>query len=178
MRSPRTGSCSDPARTWTCSPTGNAAPDFPTAVDAVIAAYQTDGLDVDVDLRLDTFARLHVADPNSPDQQHRVELVANWRARPPVQMDIGPVLHPDDVMAGKMDALYNRAAARDFLDVDAAITGGRYTLDQLCDLALQADAGFDQTLFAAMLARIDRLDDEDFTEYGICAEHVSALRGR
>jgi hypothetical protein len=81
-------------------------------------------------------------------------------------------------MAGKMDALYNRAAARDFLDVDAAITGGRYTLDQLCDLAHQADAGFDRTLFAAMLARIDRLDDEDFTEYGISAEHVTALRGR
>jgi hypothetical protein len=36
-----------------------------------------------------------------------VELVANWRAQPPVQMDIGPVLHPDDVMAGKMDALYS-----------------------------------------------------------------------
>lgn len=44
--------------------------------------------------------------------------MANWRAQPPVQMDIGPVLHADDVMAGKMDALYNRAAARDFLDVD------------------------------------------------------------
>lgn len=78
-------------------------------------------------------------------------------------MDIGPVLHPDDVMAGKMDALYNRAAARDFLDIDAAITTGRYTLDHLCRLAREADAGFDRQLFAAMLGRIDRLDDEDFT---------------
>jgi hypothetical protein len=152
--------------------------DFPTAVDAVIAAYQAEGLVVRVDLRLDTFARLYVSEPDSPDHQHRVELVANWRAQPPVQMDIGPVLHPDDVMAGKMDALYNRAAARDFLDVDAAITSGRYTLNQLCDLAYQADAGFDPRLFAAMLARIDRLDDEDFTEYGISAEQVAALRSR
>jgi predicted nucleotidyltransferase component of viral defense system len=39
-------------------------------------------------------------------------------------MDIGPVLHANDVMAGKMDALYNRAAARDVLDIDAAITSG------------------------------------------------------
>jgi predicted nucleotidyltransferase component of viral defense system len=61
-------------------------------------------------------------------------------------MDVGPVLHPDDVMARKMDALYNRAAARDFLDTDAAITSGRYTLVQLCDLAYQADAGFDRQL--------------------------------
>jgi Nucleotidyl transferase AbiEii toxin, Type IV TA system len=93
-------------------------------------------------------------------------------------MDIGPVLHPDDVMAGKMDALYNRAAARDFLDVDTAITSGRYTLDQLCDLAHQADAGFDRRLFAAMLARIDRLDDEDFTGYDVDADYIAALRGR
>jgi len=152
--------------------------DFPTAVDEVIAAYRADGLDVQVDLRLDTFARLHITDPGQPDRQHRVELVANWRAQPPVQMDVGPVLHPDDVMAGKMDALYNRAAARDFLDVDAAITSGRYTLDQLCDLAHDADAGFDRQLFAAMLGRIDRLDDEDFTEYGVGLEYVAVLRQR
>jgi len=152
--------------------------DFPTAVDDVIAAYRTEGLDVQVDLRLDTFARLYVTDPNEPDRQHRVELVSNWRTQPPVQMDIGPVLHPDDVMAGKMDALYNRAAARDFLDIDAALTSGRYTLDQLCELAHDADAGFDRQLFAGMLGRIDRLDDEDFTEYGVGPEHVAGLRQR
>ncbi|MFF5084067.1 nucleotidyl transferase AbiEii/AbiGii toxin family protein [Actinoplanes sp. NPDC000266] len=106
--------------------------DFPTAVDVV-------------DLRLETFA---------PNQQHRVELVANWRAQPPVEMQIGPVLHPDDVMAGKMDALYNRAAARDFIDIDAAITRGRYTGEQLCALASEADAGFDRRFFAQMLGMI------------------------
>jgi hypothetical protein len=152
--------------------------DFPSAVDEVIAAYQAEGLDVQIDLRLDTFARLHVSDLNEPGRQHRVELVANWRAQPPVQMDIGPVLHPDDVMAGKMDALYNRAAARDFLDIDAAITSGRYTLDHLCQLARDADAGFDRQLFAAMLGHIDRLDDQDFTEYGASPEHVAGLRQR
>lgn len=79
-------------------------------------------------------------------------------------MDIGPVLHPDHVMAGKMDALYNRAAARDFLDIDAAISSGRYTLEHLCKLAHDADAGFDRQLFAAVLGRIG---DKDFTEYAI-----------
>jgi hypothetical protein len=152
--------------------------DFPVAVDAVIAAYEAEGFNVQIDLRLDTFARLHLTDPQTPDHQHRVELVANWRAQPPVRMEIGPVLHPDDVMAGKMDALYNRAAARDFLDIDAAITSGRYTLNQLCDLAHDADAGFDRQLFATMVARIDRLDDEDFTEYGIRTETIGALRNR
>ncbi|MEV1143716.1 nucleotidyl transferase AbiEii/AbiGii toxin family protein [Micromonospora sp. NPDC049799] len=65
--------------------------DFPTAVDEVITAYRAEGFRVDIDLRLDTFARLHVADPTHPDQQHRVELVANWRAQPPA-MVTNPIL--------------------------------------------------------------------------------------
>jgi hypothetical protein len=52
--------------------------DFPTAVDAVIAAYEGEGFDVMVDLRLETFARLHVSQAANPERQHRVELVANW----------------------------------------------------------------------------------------------------
>jgi hypothetical protein len=67
--------------------------DFPTAVDEVIAAYRAESFDVQVDLRLVTFARLHVTDPDEPDRQHRVELVARRTLRP-VQMEIGPVLHP------------------------------------------------------------------------------------
>jgi hypothetical protein len=51
-------------------------------------------------------------------------------------------------------------------------------IDQLCDLAHHADAGFDRRVFATMLARIERLDDLDFTEYGVSAEHVAALRAR
>ena len=152
--------------------------DFPTAVDAVIAAYEGEGFDVVVDLRLETFARLHLSEAANPDQQHRVELVANWRALPPVEMQIGPVLHPDDVMAGKMDALYNRAAARDFIDIDAAITRGRYTPERLCTLASEADAGFDRQFFAQMLGMISRLDDQDFIDYGLKSAQVDAMRER
>lgn len=152
--------------------------DFPKAVDAVIAAYENEGFLVAIDLRLDTFARLHVSQDSSPDEQHRVELVANWRAQPPVEMQIGSVLHPDDVMAGKMDALYNRAAARDFLDIDAAIARGRYTPDELCTLAADADAGFDRQLFAQMLGSITRFDDQDFIDYGLEPNDVAAMRDR
>ena len=88
------------------------------------------------------------------------------------------MLHADDVMAGKMDALYNRAAARDFLDIDAAITVGRYTMDRLCELAETVDAGFDRAIFADMLRHIDRFDDEEFAQYGFAAAEVPALRAR
>jgi hypothetical protein len=152
--------------------------DFPAAVDEVIAAYAAAGYSVEVDHRTETFARLYLTDSATPTEQHRVELVANWRLLPPVQMDIGPVLHPDDVMAGKVDALYNRAAARDFLDIDAAITAGRYTLERLCQLAEAVDAGFDRSMFEQMLRYVQRFDDEDFAEYGISSDQVAALRVR
>jgi alkanesulfonate monooxygenase SsuD/methylene tetrahydromethanopterin reductase-like flavin-dependent oxidoreductase (luciferase family) len=37
---------------------------------------------------------------------------------------------------------------RDFLDVDAALICGRYTPEQLLELAAAADHGFDRLLFA------------------------------
>jgi hypothetical protein len=152
--------------------------DFPAAVDEVMAAYSAAGYHVVVDHRTDTFVRLHLGNPADSSAQYRVELVANWRMQPPVQMDIGPVLHADDVLAGKMDALYNRAAARDFLDIDAAIASGRYTIDRLCVLAETVDAGFDRAMFAGMLRHIERFDDEDFAEYGVTPADVVSLRAR
>ncbi|GAA3238044.1 nucleotidyl transferase AbiEii/AbiGii toxin family protein [Dactylosporangium siamense] len=152
--------------------------DFPAAVEVVIAAYVAAGYEVEVDHRTETFSRLYLTDPAERSEHHRVELVANWRSQPPVQMDIGPVLHADDVMAGKIDALYNRAAARDFLDIDAAIASERYTLERLCELAEAVDAGFDRAVFEQMLRSIVRFDDEDFAEYGVEPAAVSALRKR
>jgi hypothetical protein len=101
--------------------------DFTDAVQAVIGAYRDSGYQVEVAQQFETFARLSVLDIDQPDRPFKVELAANWRANPPVVMDIGPVLHSDDVVAGKMSALYTRAEPRDFLDVDAAVTSGRYT---------------------------------------------------
>jgi predicted nucleotidyltransferase component of viral defense system len=47
------------------------------------------------------------------------------------------VLHPDEVAADKTLALFGRAAARDLVDV--AALAERYTLPQLCELAVASD---------------------------------------
>ncbi len=133
---------------------------------------------MDIVEQFDTFARLEVRDADQPDRPFKVELAANWRAQPPVLMDIGPVLHADDVVAGKMSALYTRAEPRDFLDVDAAITTGRYSPEQLCDLAEQADAGFDRQVLAEVFALLARYPDRRFSAYGRTQEDIDALRAR
>lgn len=152
--------------------------EFDAAVDAVVDGYRDAGYTVEITQRFDTFARLMVADPAQPDHSYKVELAANWRALPPVLMDIGPVLHADDVVAGKMSALYTRAEPRDFLDVDAALTTGRYTRARLLELAEQADAGFERRILADLFAMLERYPDRRLAAYGADAAHISAMRER
>ncbi|MET7464262.1 hypothetical protein [Nonomuraea sp. NPDC005501] len=61
----------------------------------------------------------------------KVEMAVDWRAHPPVRLEIGPVLHQDDAVANKVAALYSQAEVRDFVDVDAVLRSGRYTMDEL-----------------------------------------------
>jgi hypothetical protein len=152
--------------------------DFAIAVDAVVDAYRAGGYTVEVTQRFETFARLAVTDPASPDRPHKVELAANWRSLPPVMMDIGPVLHINDVVAGKMSALFTRAEPRDFLDIDAALQTGRYTRRQLVELAEEADAGFDQRVLADLFAMLERYPDRRFAAYGTDPAHITAMRKR
>ncbi|WP_234337116.1 hypothetical protein [Streptomyces xylophagus] len=47
-----------------------------------------------------------------------MELVAEFLRHAPVPSELGPVLHRDDVAAGKTGALFTRAEVRDSIDVD------------------------------------------------------------
>ncbi|WP_406045814.1 nucleotidyl transferase AbiEii/AbiGii toxin family protein [Micromonospora sp. NBC_00898] len=152
--------------------------EFAAAVDAVVDGYRGGGYSVEVTQQFDTFARLAVIDPAHPEHPYKVELAANWRALPPVMMDVGPVLHADDVIAGKMSALYTRAEPRDFLDIDAALMTGRYTRAQLCELAEQSDAGFDRRILADLFGMLERYPDRRFAAYGAGPAHISEMRKR
>jgi hypothetical protein len=77
-----------------------------------------------------------------------------------------------------MSALFTRAEPRDFLDVDAAIVSGRYTREQLLDLAEQADAGFDRRLLAELFAMLPRYPDRRFAAYDADPDRVAAMRQR
>ncbi|GAA1834546.1 hypothetical protein GCM10009682_61090 [Luedemannella flava] len=152
--------------------------DFPAAVDAVIAALAAQGYTVTAVAHTETFARLLVATTDSPDDPDKMELSADWRAHPPVILDVGPVLHPDDAVANKMTALFGRAEARDFLDVDAALASGRYTRQRLVELAANADGGFDPILFADAIGSLAQRTDAEFADYEVTAQQISAVRRR
>jgi hypothetical protein len=149
--------------------------EFTSAVSAIIDAYVAAGLTVQTERRHDTFVRLTVSDG---ERTSKVELAVDVRANEPIHMTMGPVLHPDDAIASKMRALYSRALARDFIDIDAAVQSRRYDRDSLLHLAEQRDLGFDRKVFADALGQVDSLDPDDFADYGVTGQDLSDLRGR
>ena len=79
--------------------------------------------------------------------------------RPASESVAGPTFAPDELAGRKVIALFDRAAARDFVDVHAL--SRRFTKTQLLDLAREVDRGFDTRVFIDMLNQLDRYRDVD-----------------
>ena len=149
--------------------------DFETAAQAIVDAYLAAGLSVEAERRHDTFIRLTVSDGV---RTATVELGLDKRAKEPVRTSIGPVLHPDDAVTNKMRALYERANACDFIDIDAVLRSGRYDRSTLLQLAERSDITFDRGVFANALERSQLLDAGSFARYGLVGEDLNGLHHR
>lgn len=105
----------------------------------------------------------------------RLQLVRFNRHHSPVMMDIGPVLHIDDILGSKVVAMATRAEPRDYIDVAAALrTRAR---EHLLDLARQADPDIVDAEFADAMQRLDRLDDSVFSQlYGLTQDQIADIR--
>lgn len=148
--------------------------DFPSAVDAVMAALRRDNLTVTADPRNSSFARITVSTPDG--EATKLEMGVDWRAHEPQLLSIGPVLHPDDAVANKISALFGRAENRDYVDVGAILTSGRYTEEELLALAQEHDPGFDRIWFAEALADISSRPERVFHPYGLNPAQVATLK--
>ena len=87
------------------------------------------------------------------------------RLRPTVRLDLGSVLHLDDLAADKILALWGRAEVRDYIDVVALMQ--HYPKDHLLRLAAEKDPGFTIPTFRDALGAIRRFDPEDWNATGI-----------
>jgi hypothetical protein len=75
-----------------------------------------------------------------------------------------------------MEALFTRAEARDFIDIDAMVTSGRFSRNERQELAASRDAGFNLEVLADMLAVIDIYPDVEFFGYGLRADQIKQMR--
>lgn len=103
----------------------------------------------------------------------RLSLSRLDRRNSPIIMDVGPMMHLDDLVATKVAALVNRREVRDYIDVAAALQ--RYTVAQLLDLARRQDPGLDPDDITDAGRYLDRLDDKRFAYYGLVPEQIRAL---
>lgn len=117
------------------------------------------------------FARLEVrpdrGDPVGLDLSH------DYRMRPVVETELGRTLHPEELAADKVLALFGRAYARDFRDVDAL--AGRFGHRRLLHLAAEKDPGFSPEVFGQMMGRIEHLSAEDLQ---VPAGELDGMRAR
>ena len=156
------------------APIDRATHEMPDAAARIIASYEAAGYTVELAQQVPTYTRLNITD-STTGSQSKVELVAEFLHHPPVESELGPVLHRDDVAAGKTSALFARAEVRDAIDVDGLLRIG-YTRGQLIELAAQNDAGFDRLMFADALRRVQRYTDKQFAVYGLDAGAAAAVR--
>jgi hypothetical protein len=133
-----------------------------TAADALEAACIDSGWTIERVRDSATFRRVLVR------STHDAVLVDVAVDSPPLGVPtitaVGPTYPPKELAARKVLALFDRAEARDFVDVHAL--SQRFDLGQLLDLARQLDGGFTPTLLVEMLASHRRFTDEDFAELG------------
>lgn len=132
-----------------------------TAVQRLLPALRhalaEDGLQVATILEAQGFVRLEVTDGHGTCE---VDLSHDARLHAPEPLGDVWVLRLDELAADKTLALFGRAEARDFMDVDRLID--HYGTSRLLELASQKDAGFTPERFAESLRAIDRLQADDF----------------
>ncbi|GAA3286175.1 MULTISPECIES: nucleotidyl transferase AbiEii/AbiGii toxin family protein [Dactylosporangium] len=151
------------------------------AADAVCAALREAGYTVheeEADDLLELFAGFDQREFTVAGgaQTVRLSLSRLDRRHSPVMMDVGPVMHLEDLIATKVAALVNRREVRDYIDVAAAME--RYSVGELLELARRQDPALEFADVIAAGRYLDRLDDGRFAFYGLDAERIAALRGR
>jgi hypothetical protein len=105
----------------------------------------------------DTFTRMRVSKGN--DNVYLDFAIDSPPIRPPVVSFLGPVFDPLELAARKLLALFDRAAARDFVDV--FLLAQHFDRDIMLGLACDLDPGFNKGVFAEMLGSMKRYADHD-----------------
>lgn len=149
---------------------------FDTSLDRIIAALREHGYTVQTRHRQDGYAQLTIISRHGLSTD--MDLGVDWRAHPPVRLEVGPVLAIDDAVANKVGALFSRAETRDYLDVDAIRRSGRYRDDELLDLARQSDSGFDLEWFTKNLEHVDRIQPEEVRIYHVSPAQLAEVKQR
>lgn len=142
------------------------------AVDAVAGEFQAAavgrGWAVEIRRGSETFCRLVV----HGSEDLLVDIALDSRPlRPAAPSLAGPTFAPEELAGRKMLALFDRAEARDFVDVRTL--ADKYSRTQLLGWAEELDRGFDRAILADQFRSLARFADVDLP---ISPSRVAELR--
>jgi len=149
---------------------------FGSAVSAVVAELRSVGHSVDEIRRVEQFARLHLT--TAQGRFVEIDMGVDSREAEAVTLSLGPVLSLGDAVGNKVGALFSRAEARDYIDVDAIRTSGRFTDSELIDAAQSRDRGFEVGMFAKQIDGAQKLRLEQVERYRVSQSQLDAIKVR
>jgi Nucleotidyl transferase AbiEii toxin, Type IV TA system len=144
------------------------AGDVGRARDQLLAAAGRHGWDVRVVQDSDTFCRLLI---HGPDDLLVDLALDSAPGRPAMASIAGPTFAPAELAGRKVIALFDRVAARDFVDVFAL--SRRFSKTELLELAREVDAGFEIGVFVEMIGLLSRYRDVDLE---LADDNAAAVR--
>jgi len=123
----------------------------------VVSSLQQEGFEVEVRRSTRQFVRIVV---RGLDSETELDLGLDGRLFPLEQGEFSPVLASKELAVDKVLAVFGRAEARDFVDLNALEQF--FKLEDLFVLAAEKDRGFDIGVFADMTRRAFSLDPSEF----------------
>jgi hypothetical protein len=150
------------------------AEDMDRIAGAVGAALEARGRQVRIGAVTARTAQSAVTDPPTGEScALSLHKEAFWQS--PDLTEYGPALSLEDAVGTKIRALYDRGAAVDLIDAQAA--AARFSLPDLEELGRRhAHDPFDLPTLQSRLTGTDFYSDVDFLRYGLTEEQVAALR--
>jgi hypothetical protein len=150
---------------------------FVRAESELVSALEAAGLRAEVQGRDDWFRGINVSSPQGEEVQ--IDLNYRYRTKPPIIIaNIGPVLDTDDLILGKMTALMDREAERDFIDTDAILQDGRWSPTDLFASVKQVRPALSQADFEQTLRRAHEGNPAVYADLGFALEDQQALFAR
>ncbi|MEU8226849.1 nucleotidyl transferase AbiEii/AbiGii toxin family protein [Kribbella sp. NPDC048915] len=141
----------------------------------VRAAFAEQGYSTETIRQSEHHSRIEVA---RGAEKAQIDFGKDFRSKPPVESEVGPVISVEDAVGSKVGSIYTRGEAKDFVDVDAAMRAG-YSTDHLLQLADAREASpIDRPMFAELLDNAQRIPDAEYAKYGLDAEQTAGLKER
>jgi hypothetical protein len=140
---------------------------FAAAERDLVEALREHGLTATV-VRRDSWFRQIVVTDSGTGEQVGLDLGYDYRKKPPVFVSgLGQVLDIEDVVTGKIRALVDRQAERDYVDIDAILSTGRWSTADLFTIIHEIRPELTEAGFLDILASAHDGDPDEYAALGL-----------